>query len=255
MKLIDIDDIVATVEDVVQNLFDCREMFSAFDVTRLVRQKLSGGRVAHKEIREILRSEIDFDNEGYTAMTWNGPQYSTQVWVPPFGDVNAYDPENLAPQRPGGIIPMLFPVAGPTTTVSSNATVTVSNTAQALLPKQLPSKRSGAKAKRLKEANGKFYWLTTPNKSGKLTITRKMLRSLGWHILSGTFYVAPRANGQDGLVILTKRPTNPDWVEPRKAPRGDITITKRALTKARLTTPIKVLVDRDNAVIVLTSHT
>jgi hypothetical protein len=246
--MITIDDIADSIETIVDDLTYSGEMFSAFDITRLVRIALPTTKVMHKTVRDILRREINFTSTGYTEQTYHGDSFSTQVWVPPGGDVNNYNPDGHKPSVPA-VIKFMAPKVPTTYTATNAVTINVSNAT-------LKQKRSGPKAHFKDQKDGKVYWTATPNASGKLVITKDMILTLlGASITSplplGTLWIAPRAHNQDGLVVLTKQPANPAWSMGRAIKRCNITVPKKALAKARLTTPMKVTVT--DGVIVITS--
>jgi len=184
-------DVVVEIFNKIDELIATHKMFTCYDITRLIRN--DGNAVEHEDVRTIVhglyatRAGFADVYMRYSAIPLvSHPGVAAEVYGPGNCKPYNYDPEALNPNRT-----ITLPLQ--TATVSSPlGPVAIRKTTQV---KSRPE-----------------YMTLSVGRRGRLNIPSRLTKAA--HIKPRqTVYVARRANGQDGFVILQKAPKS-GWCRP-----------------------------------------
>lgn len=238
-------EIVLLLTQVVSERIDKNEMFTCFDITRILRHR--GCMVDHEEVRKVIHGLHGTDlppfrSSGYVrngAVMLNGVGVRAEVYAPVKSDARFYDPNALNPSTPS--------VKAPAVSVPAKTTAPQVSPAKTTAPATAPKGLS----KGTKIADDKRRFVERDNR-GRASVHNGFVQKLGLNPKS-LAYVAKR-NGGDGLVVMPKPSKTGLLATYRVDKSGNVRISRNILKAGGLDGAKKIklrLTDNTKAVILL----
>jgi hypothetical protein len=224
---------VLLLSQVISERIDNQEMFTCFDITRILRDR--GCTVRHQDVRETIHglSGTDlppFRNSGYTRNSMipvAGYNAHAEVYAHNSDDAYSYDPDAL---DPGSSTPAT-PAAPPVTPAVPATQGTVSTGVTTGTPVATPKpKASGSKRRGKIDDKRRF---TSRDSRGRVAIHNGFVKSLG--LKPGDLaYVSVRARNHPGLVVLTKASRTGHLSTYKVDRSGNIRLSAKTLKRGRV---------------------